>query len=102
MKQSGKVEIRKEISIEISDEKDTYFLASFIKEDSPLSKSSVEGVYIYDITQTEIISDESFDTAEQFLEWTTDLIQKLKIIESEVKKLIQEDLTKSSKKLKNE
>jgi hypothetical protein len=102
MKQSGKVEIRKEISIEISDEKDTYFLASFIKEGSPLSKSSVEGVYIYDITQTEIISDESFDTAEQFLEWTTDLIQKLKIIESEVKKLIQEDLTKSSKKLKNE
>jgi hypothetical protein len=102
MEQSGKMEIRKEINIEISDEKDTYFLASFIKENSALSKSSVEGVYIYDINQTEVISDESFSTAKQFLEWTTDLIQKLKIIESEVKKLIQEDSTKSSKKLKNE
>jgi hypothetical protein len=76
-----------ETIIELSERGNVFFSAKVT------DNGVVEDVFIRDGEAEEIIFDADFDSVEQYLEWSSDLIERLKAIETEMKKLIKKKPT---------
>jgi hypothetical protein len=81
-----------ETIIELSEGENIFFSANIT------SNGVVGDVCIRDGEPKEIIFDANFDSIEQYLEWSSDLIKRLMAIETEMKKLIEKKPTKKKSK----